>query len=250
VRLDSKVALVTGSGMGIGRASALAMASEGAKIVIAEINAAAGEETAHLVTKSGGEAIAVKADVTDEDSVKAAITAAVRHFGALHVLHNNAGGSTPADGTVLQAPIDEFWRAIRLDLFGTFLGCKHGIPAIADSGGGSIINMSSIARLKGGVGVCYSSAKGGVAALTRAVAFHHAAQGVRVNAIAPGVTMTDRVRARFEGGVPRIMRLAEQHIVGMIEPDDIANMVVFLASDASRKITGQVYAVDSGTTIC
>jgi hypothetical protein len=142
-RLDGKVALITGSGTGIGRATARAMAANGAKVVVAELNSAAGEQTAQIIVQAGGHCIAITTDISQEDSMRAAIDTAVRHYGGLHVLHNNAGGSTPADNTVVEAPIEEFWRAIRLDLFGTFLGCRFGIPAIVASGGGSVINMAS-----------------------------------------------------------------------------------------------------------
>src|SRR5690348_2447392 len=139
-RLEGKVALITGAGTGIGRATAVLFAREGAKVVVAEINGPAGEETAHL---AGNGAIAIRTDVTEESRMQAAVRAATEEFGALHVLHNNAGGSTPRDNTVVEAPVEEFWRAIKLDLFGTFLGCRFGIPAIISAGGGSVINMSS-----------------------------------------------------------------------------------------------------------
>ncbi len=249
-RLDGKIALITGAGTGIGRATARAMAAEGAKIVVAEINAASGEQTAHIVTQAGGACIAVTTDVTREDSVQAAIETAVREFGGLHILHNNAGGSTPVDSTVVDVPLEEFWRAIRLDLFGTFLGCRFGIPRIIASGGGSVINMASNVALMGIQGRdCYTAAKGGIAAITRSMAVEFAPQKVRVNAIAPSATMTDRVRGRLEAGNPRVSRMAAQHLVGLIEPEDIANMAVFLGSEESRMITGHVYAVDSGITI-
>lgn len=248
-RLQGKVALITGAGTGIGRATAQAMAREGACVVVAELNAAAGEQTAQLVHQAGGRAISVVTDVTEPESMKAAVDRAVAEFGALHVLHNNAGGSTNIDSTVIDAPIEEFWRVIKLDLFGTFLGCRFGIPAIIASGGGSVINMSSNVALMGIPGRdCYTAAKGGVAAMTRSMAVEFAPSKVRVNAIAPSATMTARVRALVAGN-PALDKLAQSHLVGLIEPEDIANMAVFLASDESRVVTGHVYPVDSGVTI-
>jgi NAD(P)-dependent dehydrogenase (short-subunit alcohol dehydrogenase family) len=245
-RLADKVAFITGAGTGIGRATAILFAREGAHVAIAEIDAAAGEETAHL---AGNGAIAIRTDVTDEASVQSAVRAAVQEFGGLHVLHNNAGGSTPQDNTVVEVPIEEFWRVIRLDLFGTFLGCRVAIPEIIKSGGGSVINMSSNLALMGIAGRdCYTAAKGGIAAITRSMAVEFAPQRVRVNAIAPSATMTDRVR-RLMAGNAALDKLANAHLLGLIEPPDIANMALFLASDESRMVTGQVYPVDSGVTI-
>jgi NAD(P)-dependent dehydrogenase (short-subunit alcohol dehydrogenase family) len=188
-RLASKIAFIAGAGSGIGRATAILFAREGAKVAIAEIDAPAGEETAHL---AGNEAIAIRTDVTDPDSLQSAIRATVDKFGRLDVLHNNAGGSTARDDTAVNAPLDEFWRAIRLDLYGTFLGCRFGIPELIKAGGGSVINMSS------------------------------------------NVALT---------------RLADSHLLGLIEPDDIASTALYLASDESRMVTGQVLPVDSGVTI-
>jgi len=248
-RLQGKVALITGSGTGIGRATAQKMAAEGARVVIAELNTAAGEQTAQVIAQAGGDCIAIPTDVTEPDSIQAAIAKAVQHYGALHVLHNNAGGSTNIDNTVIDAPIEEFWRVIKLDLFGTFLGCRFGIPAIIKSGGGSVINMSSNVALMGIPGRdCYTAAKGGVAAMTRSMAVEFAPQNVRVNAIAPSATMTERVR-KLVAGNPALDKLANAHLVGLIEPEDIANMAVFLASEESRMVTGHVYPVDSGVTI-
>jgi len=248
-RLAGKIALITGSGTGIGRATAKKMAAEGAKVVVAELNEAAGQQTVAIIAQAGGDAIFVRTDVTDPESMQAAIARCVAHYGALHVLHNNAGGSTNVDGNVVAAPIDEFWRVIKLDLFGTFLGCKFGIPAIIASGGGSVINMSSNVALMGIPGRdCYTAAKGGVASMTRSMAVEFAPSQVRVNAIAPSATMTERVRALVAGNAA-LGKLANSHLVGLIEPEDIADMAVFLASDESRKVTGHVYPVDSGVTI-
>jgi len=245
-RLAGKVPIITGAGTGIGRATAVLFAREGAKVAVAEIDAAAGEETAHL---AGRDTIFIRTDVTDEASVQAAVRTTVQRFGALHVLHNNAGGSTPQDNTVVEAPIEEFWRVIKLDLFGTFLGCRCGIPEIIKAGGGSVINMSSNVALMGIAGRdCYTAAKGGVAAITRSMAVEFAPQRVRVNAIAPSATMTERVR-RLVAGNAALTRLADAHLLGLIDPQDIAAMALFLASDESRVVTGQVYPVDSGVTI-
>ena len=245
-RLQGKVALITGAGTGIGRAAAILFVREGARVVIADIDAAAGEDAAH---RAGDGEIAIRTDVTDPDSLQAAISATVDKFGRLDVLHNNAGGSTIQDDTAVDAPLDEFWRAIKLDLYGTFLGCRFGIPELIKAGGGSVINMSSNVALMGVPGRdCYTAAKGGIAAITRSLAVAYAPQKVRVNAIAPSVTMTDRVR-RLVAGNLALGKLADSHLLGLIEPEDIAHMALYLASDESRMVTGQVLPVDSGVTI-
>ena len=249
-RLAGKVAFITGAGSGIGRATALLFAREGARLAIAELAAAAGEETAHLVTAAGGEAIAIATDVTEPDSVESAIRKAVDKFGRLDVVHNNAGGSTPRDATAVDAPLDEFWRAIKLDLFGTFLGCRFGVPELIRSGGGSVINMASNVALMGIPGRdCYTAAKGGIAAMTRSLAVAYAPQKVRVNAIAPSATRTPRVEKLLAGNAA-LSRMAKSHLLGAwIEPGDIANAALYLASDESRMVTGQILPVDSGVTI-
>jgi NAD(P)-dependent dehydrogenase (short-subunit alcohol dehydrogenase family) len=245
-RLAGKIAFITGAGSGIGRATAILFAREGARVAIAEIDPVSGEETAHL---AGNGAIVLTTDVTDPESLERAIRATLDKFGGLHVLHNNAGGSTAADNTAVEAPLDEFWRAIKLDLYGTFLGCRFGIPAIIKSGGGSVINMSSNVALMGVAGRdCYTAAKGGIAAITRSLAVAYAPQHVRVNAIAPSATMTERVKTLVAGNTA-LQKLADSHLLGLIEPEDIANGALYLASDESRMVTGQVLPVDSGVTI-
>ena len=245
-RLAGKIAFITGGGAGIGRATAILFAREGAHVAIAEIDTDAGAETAHL---AGNGAIALRTDVTEPDSLAAAIRATVDKFGGLHVLHNNAGGSTPRDGTAVDAPLEEFWRAIKLDLFGTFLGCRFGIPEIIKSGGGSVINMSSNVALMGIAGRdCYTAAKGGIAAITRSLAVAYAPKKVRVNAIAPSATMTDRVQKLIAGNAT-LKRLAASHLLGPIAPEDVAQAALYLASDESRIMTGQMLPVDSGVTI-
>ena len=166
-----------------------------------------------------------------------------------YILHNNAGGSTPNDGPVTEAPEEEFWRAIRLDLFGTFLCSKIGIPHMIKSGGGSIVNMSSIVALKALPGRdCYTAAKGAIAALTRSMAVEYAPHKIRVNAIAPGVVLTERVKKLMESAKD-IEKLAASNLLGLGLPHHIADMAVYLACEESAITTGQVLSVDSGATV-
>ncbi len=248
-RLDGKVAFITGAGTGIGRAAALLFAREGAKVCIAEIDAAAGDEVAHAIEATGGQAIAIRTDVTEPDSLQAAMRSCVDKFGLLNVLYNNAGGSTARDASAVDAPLEEFWRAIKLDLFGTFLGCRFGIPELIRAGGGSVVNMVSNVALMGFPGRdCYTAAKGGIAAITRSLAVAYAPQKVRVNAIAPSVTRTDRVVKLMEGNAV-VAKIADAHLLGLGEPEDVAYAALYLASDESKRTTGSILLVDSGVTI-
>jgi NAD(P)-dependent dehydrogenase (short-subunit alcohol dehydrogenase family) len=252
-RLAGKVAFITGGGGGIGRATAERFAEEGAKVVIAEIDAgrgAAAAESARARGKnSGGDAYFIHCDIRERSNVEAAIAETMKRFGGLHVLHNNAGGSTPQDGPVTEASDEEFWRVMRLDLYGTFLCSKVGIPHMKSSGGGSIINMSSIVALRALPGRdCYTAAKGAIAALTRSMAVEYAADKIRVNAIAPGVVLTERVKKLLEGSKD-IEKLAETHLHGLGLPIHMADMAVYLASDEATITTGQILSVDSGVSI-
>lgn len=247
-RLAGKVAFITGAGSGIGREAAMLFACEGARVVVAEIDAEAGAESARLVRDAGGEAVFVATDVTQPESVAQAIDAAVAAFGRLDILYNNAGGTSPSDGSVTNASLEAFWRTISVDLFGTWLVCRFGIPHLAAAGGGAIVNSSSMMGLIGQGKHAYTAAKGGVAALTRALAVEYAPQGIRANALAPGITLTDRVvRRSAEGAVPQGLR--ERHLLGPRPPIDVARTALFLASDESAGITGQIVSVDSGATI-
>lgn len=252
-RLKGKVALITGAGGGIGRATAERFVEEGAKVVLAEINRELGEAAAASARgragNAGGDAFFFETDITDKASVTAAVRETVKRFGALHILHNNAGGSTPEDGPVTEASEEEFWRVMRLDVFGTFLASKVAIPQIARSGGGSVINMASTLSVMAVPGrACYGAAKGAVASLTRHMAVDHAKDRIRVNAIAPSVTLSDRVKKLLEGNAG-LTKLGESHLFGLGLPIHIADMAVYLASDEAAIVTGQVYPVDSGVTI-
>ena len=245
-RLQGKIAIVTGAGHGIGRATALRFAAEGAAVVVAEISTELGRGTVELITADGGEARFVETDVTDPASVEQVIQETVTVYGGLHVLHNNAGGSSVNDGPVTEVSLDEWWRAINLNLFGTFLGCRFGIPALVASGGGSVINMASSVGMIGAAGRdAYTAAKGGIVSLTRSMAKEYAPGKVRVNALAPGAVATERVMAMMgerahewldpDGGVPL-----------MSQPSDIAAAALFLASDESRTVTATIVTVDGG----
>jgi len=252
-RLKGKVAFITGGGGGIGKATAERFAQEGAKVAVVELNPelaqAAAESACDYGKDSGGDAIAIVCDVTDRDSVTSAVAKTVEQFAKIDVLHNNAGGSTIEDGPVTEAPEEEFWRVIKLDLYGTFLCSKLVIPEIQKAGGGSVINMSSNVALMALPGRdCYTAAKGGVASMTRSMAVEYAPDKIRVNAIAPSVTLSDRVR-RLMAASPEVDKIGQQHLLGLGMPIHIANMAVYLAADESEITTGQVLSVDSGVTI-
>jgi NAD(P)-dependent dehydrogenase (short-subunit alcohol dehydrogenase family) len=248
-RLAGKVAFITGAAVGIGRATAVLFAQEGARLALADIDMTGLEETAQAASGGPAAPITIRTDVTDPDSVRDAVARAEAQFGKVDVLHNNAGGSTAQDGSVVDASLDEFWRVIRLDLFGTVLGCRFGIPALMRAGGGSVINMTSNLALMGIAGRdFYSAAKGGVAALTRSLAVTHGKDRVRVNAIAPSVTLTPRVRALMAGN-EALANMGKSHLLGLGEPDDVAHAALYLASDESRITTGTILRVDSGVTI-
>jgi len=248
-RLDGKVALITGGGAGIGRASAKLFAREGARVLIAERLAERGRAVEAEVRQAGGEALFVETDVAEPAQAERAVAAAIERWGRIDVLYNNAGGATGRDGKVTEMPLDEFWRTIGVDLFGPFLFCRFVIPYMVRQGGGSIVNTTSIRALIGTAGAdAYSAAKGGVIALTKALAMQWGAHGICVNAIGPGIVLTERVQALLAAGGAIDASMQAKHLVGTLEAEDIAQMALYLACDDSRRITGTVLPAESGAS--
>jgi NAD(P)-dependent dehydrogenase (short-subunit alcohol dehydrogenase family) len=248
MRLRGKVAVITGAAAGIGRAAAHLFAREGANVVVADIALAAGEAVARDIAAAGGAAFAVHMDVGDPESVQQALAAAAARFGPPSVLYNNAGGSTLADGPATSAPLEEFWRVIRTDLFGTFLMCRYGIPYLVKAGGGSVINATSMVAVKGFPNMdCYTAAKGGIASLTRSLAATHAKDKIRVNAVCPGFIATERALRMAAAKATNADFITKQPL-GAGQPEDVARTALFLASDDSRMTTGSIVYVDGGST--
>ena len=249
-RLQGKVAFITGAGSGIGRACARLFAREGARVVLAELVPELGRAAEREVLEAAGHALFVQTDVTDESSIARALDVALHRFGALHVLVNCAGGSVPKDGPVTDIDVSVWDHSLTLDLKGTFLCCRHAIPHLIAAGGGSIVNFSSMVALLGRPIHAYSAAKGGVISLTRALAASYGPKRVRVNAICPGLVLTERVRARVQGGMLVASKQrdfnTETHPFSIGEPEDIAHIALFLASDESRMIHGATLAADGG----
>jgi NAD(P)-dependent dehydrogenase (short-subunit alcohol dehydrogenase family) len=244
-RLTNKRVLITGSASGIGRATARLFAAEGAQLTLCDRDHLQNENLAHEIDEAGGQVQAIQTDVGEPDDMQNAVNAAVATYGGLDVLYNNAGGATAKDGAVTEIELDEFWRTIRVDLFGTVLGCRFAIPHLVQAGGGSIINTTSIRAMIGTEGAdAYTSAKGGVVTLTRALALQWAQAGIRVNAIAPGVILTDRVRAMLRDDDPVRVKTP----LGPSEPEDVAPLALYLASDESRQMTGMILPLDGGAS--
>jgi len=249
-RLNDRVAVVTGGGGGIGGATARALAREGAFVLVVDIDEAAAARVALDIEQAGGWAAAYRADLSEEADVVAAIAAAVTQFGRLDVLHNNAALTESdfltRDTAVTDLSLDVWERTMAVNLRSQMLTCKHAIPVMLQSGGGSIVNMSSGASLKGDrTRTAYGASKAGVNALTMYVATSHGKQGIRVNTIVPGLIITDAVRAHLDATM--LAGLGKATLTPYLgQPDDIADLVVFLASDESRYITGQMVVIDGG----
>lgn len=244
-RLAGLTALITGAGDGIGLASADLFAREGAHVLCADIVADRAKAAVTRLKDAGGAATELVGDVSDEASVAAMVADGMKATGRIDVLFNNAGGGSGRDGSVVDLDLDEFWRTIRVDLFGTLLCCRAVIPHMVEAGGGSIINISSLRALIGTAGAdAYTASKGGVASLTRAMALQWAEHGIRVNALAPGVVLTDRVAALIKPDNP----IYQKMLLGPCAPDDVAELACYLASPGSAKMTGAVLPLDAGAT--
>ena len=249
-RFAGKVALVTGAAGGIGRASARLFARDGARVAVADLDLAGCEETAEIVRSQGGEAVAIGVDVADSTSVREMVDATVAAFGRLDIAHNNAG-IKGADEEIADMS-DEVWRAgISIMLDGVFYCMKHEIPHLLAQGGGAIVNTSSGAGLIGVPRFAnYVAAKHGVIGLTKAAALEYATRGIRINAVCPGTARSRMVEDWMQGSAEAEASVAALHPVQRIaEPEEIAEAVVWLASDAASFVVGAAMAVDGGYTV-
>jgi 3(or 17)beta-hydroxysteroid dehydrogenase len=253
--VDGKSALVTGAASGIGRATAMLLAKEGATLVIADVNEAGGRETVTSIAGAGGTAMFHRLDVTSESAWSAAVDAAVTRFGRLDILVNNAGVETIK--LIPETSLEDWRKLMSVNLDGVFLGVKTAIAAMRKSGGGSIVNISSVAGINGYARqAAYCASKGGVRLLTKAAAVECGEQGwgIRVNSVHPGVIDTPMARLMLQGVDPEVAakrweRLKALHPIGHVgEPGDIAAAVLYLASDAAKFITGSELVVDGGMT--
>jgi NAD(P)-dependent dehydrogenase (short-subunit alcohol dehydrogenase family) len=247
MRLEGKVAIITGSGSGIGRGTANLFAREGAKVVVAEINPETGQRTADEINAAGGQAIFVHTDVHEESECRKMVEEAVRRFGRLDVLMNNAYYNK--GGTVVDLPIEEWDRSMNVMVRSIYLGCKHAIPAMIETGGGSIVNIASVHGLLAAArGAVYEPAKAAVINLSREIAVDYGPQGVRCNAICPGLIITERSAAHFEEPAAMARAAAVYPVRRAGRPIDIAYGALYLASDESTFVTGTALVIDGGLT--
>lgn len=252
-RLKNKVAIITGAGSGIGRATAIRFAEEGADVVASDINEETGQQTIQQIKEAGGEATFIKVDVSQAADVEKMVEAAVKSYGKLDILVNNAGIA----GDDWDETTEEDWhRLIDVNLTSVFLGCKHAIPEMRKQGGGSIVNIASIVAIIGAPTLApYSSTKGGVALLSKSLAKKYGKENIRVNCLCPGPVETG-LTLDFLGhpGTPeeehekRVARLALVPLGRWSQPEEIASAILFLASDEASFVTGVVFPVDGGCT--
>jgi len=249
-RLAGKTALVTGGGSGIGRESARLFAAEGARVAVCERDTEAGQGTVEAIEASGGSAFLVVADVSDDAAMREAVAETVKRGDGLHVLFNNAGIFPERDGSPVDTPLDVWDLVIDINLKGVFLGCKYGIPALIESGGGSIINTASFVAVVGAATsqIAYTASKGGVLAMTREIAVEYARQGIRANSLCPGPVNTPLLQEFLSDPEVKARRLVHIPMGRLAEASEIARAALYLASDESSFVTGTSFMVDGGIT--
>ncbi|KKW66974.1 3-beta hydroxysteroid dehydrogenase [Lampropedia cohaerens] len=250
-RVESKVALVTGGALGIGKATAMLLAREGAKVVVTDLKQSEGEAVVHAIREAGGQAIFVQHDVAKEQDWQQAMAATLEAFGRLDIAVNNAGIGFSAN--VEQTTLADWHRVLQINLDGVFLGTRFAIEAMRQSGGGSIINLSSIEGLVGDADLAaYNASKGGVRIFTKSAALHcaRAGYGIRVNSVHPGYIWTPMVQqAATDTNSAAYQRLVSLHPIGHLgEADDIAYGILYLASNESKFVTGSELVIDGGYT--
>ena len=247
--LKGKAGLVTAAGSGIGRASAVALANAGAKVMGFDISEEGGQETVNIIKENGGEAQFFKCDVSDEEQVKALVDETVTVFGKLDFAHNNAGINA---GQVKIGEMDanDWDKTMKINLYGTFYSVKHQVNAMLQSGGGSIVNTASGAGLEGSPNMTpYTASKHGIVGLTKSVALEYGKQNIRINAIAPGATITPAIEGWAKNHPEQYNGVLESLPAGeMSTPEDQGNVVMFLCSDLARQISGVTIPVDGGYT--
>jgi NAD(P)-dependent dehydrogenase (short-subunit alcohol dehydrogenase family) len=250
MRLENKVALITGAASGIGKESALLFAKEGAKVVVVDMNEDAGKAVVSSINDAGGQAVFAKADVSKAADAKAMVQAAEDSFGALHVLFNNAGISHAKDDDAVNTEEDVWDLTFAINVKGVFLGCKYGIPAILRSGGGSIINTASFVAVLGAATpqLAYTASKGAVLSMTRELSAIHARQGIRVNALCPGPLRTELLMKYLDTDEKRNRRLVHIPMGRFGEAIEMAKAALWLASDDSSFTTGATFLADGGIT--
>jgi NAD(P)-dependent dehydrogenase (short-subunit alcohol dehydrogenase family) len=246
-RLEGKVALVTGGASGIGRATALTFAREGAKLVVADMNEEGGHQTVHMITENGGEATFVQVDVTSASAVEAMISKTVETYGRLDCAHNNAGIWGGLRALTAEYLEDRWHQVIAVNLTGVWLCMKYEIPQMLSQGSGAIVNTASAAGLVGGRGIsAYVASKHGVVGLTKTAALEYAQQGIRVNCICPGYIQTPMTAPGMEDPARMALMLAREPIGRVGQPEEVAEAVVWLCSDAASFVTGHTMTVDGG----
>ena len=251
MRLENKVALITGAGGGMGRLASQVFAREGARVVLADVSQEAGEAAAAEIGRAGGRAVFVQADVARERDVERLVRRGIEAFGRLDVLYNNAGIFPADDGSVVDVAEEVWDRVMAVNLKGIYLCCKHAIPELLRAGGGSVINVASFVALVG----CtvpqdaYTASKGGVIALTKSLAVQFGPKGVRTNAIAPGPIETPLLMSWLLTNPAEKKKRLDRIPAGRFgRPDDIVNMALYLASDEAAWVNGAVMVVDGGIT--